>query len=495
MRQIFLILCFFVGFTLSVLVGVSYAEFTCPVGQVATKYRTLPGFFQSGCTSVYCPDRTAGAACTIDPSLKHVSEGWQDDNRFITFIGAPQYNSQYAACRQNYKVDYYECQDLPPERSNGIKDPDEEGIDCGYEGGPACEKKCPDGYALSGDKCIKSLGPASDVWPSLVGKPHPNDPSQTVQPDTPIYSTEAPVTPISAGPGVNVPDSAFSIPESAPPSTDIVQSGQDDTTTISGGGGGNGDYVIKDGLGNVKGFKQTNESSKSNDDGTTTHVHTTTVYNPETGQNTTTTTETVTDDTTGETISSKTSYSGKGSGGTSTGTAVQNGMGSSDGVTGDQYSSGVGTITGAVKDSGKGIEEAIGKLGEKLDGIGDGITAIGSGDDDGEDDLGEFTAPSDEFSIDEGEDAPTEEDYDSESLIDDFIDTHSNIGWLNFFSDSQIQTSSTTCSIDGNVSIGSSSVPISLSLCSFESVFQSLGILFAVIAQLSALIIAFTGFD
>lgn len=487
MRQIFLTLCFFVGFTLSVLVGVSFAD-DCVV---------LDSLYYQGCNPAYGTHwldtttvdigRKGRIACkkTSDSSPSYGTWRFLDEIANTYHVDVSSSNGSQAYL--------YECP-KPPERTNGIKDPDEDGIDCGYDGGPPCENKCPAGYSMIDGACRKIAGPASQIMPSLVGKPHPNDPSKTVQPDTPIYFHESPtVTPILAGPNVTVPDSSFSMPDpsTTTPSDEIGTTAPDDITTVTGGGSsGNGDYVIKDGFGNVKGFRQTNESSTDNGDGTTIHYHTTTVYNPETGQNTTTTTETTTDNTTGETLSSTTSYSGKGSGSTSTGTAVQNGMGSSDGVTGDQYSSGVGTITGAVKDSGRGIEDAIGKLGEKLDGIGDGITAIVSGDDD-EDDLGEFVEPVYDGLSDESTAIPDDSEYSIESLLSDFFNEYMQFGFITVFMETTLDTNSTYCSVTGSV-YGST---VTLSICEYEYVFNQLGAIFSLICQLSALFITFGGLD
>ncbi|PLX91637.1 MAG: hypothetical protein C0620_10860 [Desulfuromonas sp.] len=223
-----------------------------------------------------------------------------------------------------------------------------------------------------------------------------------------------------------------------------------------------GDYVIRDDDGNIVGVKITGPSeSTDNGDGTTTNVTTTTTYNQDTGQNQTTTTTTTTDNATGETLDSSTVSSG--SSGTSGGVGLVGvGLGSTSGVTGDQYARGTDALTDAIE----GTDE-------------DGNTTT-------------FTAPTD------GVFQPPENDeteYDTDGFVDDYIGQYQDFGWLPLFTESRIETSSQTCSIDGYITLSGQSIPVSFSMCEFEGHFQSLGLMLAVVCQFYAIIIAFGGVD
>jgi hypothetical protein len=217
-----------------------------------------------------------------------------------------------------------------------------------------------------------------------------------------------------------------------------------------------GDYVIRDENGNIVEAQIIGESVSETDngDGTTTVVTQDKIYKD--GQTSiTSNTTTVKDNATGEVISQFTTES------SDSASFLGAGRGSTEALTGDQYSKGVESIVDAIK----GEEE------------GEGWSDP------------EYTESDIEYEpIDETQ-------YDYESYIDNFISNNHDIGWLSVISDSGIQTSNPYCSISGDVSIGSTTVPLELSLCDYEDTFQAMGAWLALLVQISALIITFGGLE
>jgi hypothetical protein len=330
----------------------------------------------------------------------------------------------------------YACEDTS---NNNIQDPGEDGIDCGGSTGVECVQSCPDGYILHDGLCYKA---AENPYPA-----------GTTMPDGTISDGEPWLYPGMAA------DPLLHSPDYTPTSTDWEQV-QDyepapvvsDTVTYDK----SGDYVIRDENGNIVEAQIIGESVSETDngDGTTTVVTQDKTYKD--GQTSITSTTTTTkDNATGEVISQSTTES------SGSASFLGSGLGSTEALTGDQYSKGVESIVDAIE----GEEE------------GEGWSDP------------EYTESDIEYeTIDETQ-------FDYESYIDNFISNNHDIGWLSVISDSGIQTSNPYCSISGDVSIGSTTVPLELSLCEFEDTFQTMGAWLALLAQLSALIITFGGLE
>jgi hypothetical protein len=316
---------------------------------------------------------------------------------------------------------------------------DEEGIDCGGSTGVDCVQSCPDGYILHDGLCYKA---AENPYPA-----------GTTMPDGSVSDGEPWLYPgIAADPLLHSPDYT-------PTSTDWDQV-QDyepapvlpDTVEYDK----SGDYVIRDENGNIVEAQIIGESVSETDngDGTTTVVTQDKIYKD--GQTSiTSTTTTVKDNATGEVISQYTEESSDNV------SFIGAGRGSTESVTGDQYSKGVESIVDAIngEEEGEGWSDP------------------------------EYTESDIEYEpLDESQ-------YDYESYIDNFISNNHDIGWLSVISDSGIQTSNPYCSISGDVSIGSTTVPLELSLCDYEDTFQAMGTWLALLVQISALIITFGGLE
>lgn len=352
--------------------------------------------------------------------------------------GTDPYDSCDKSHIGSYEYWFALCEETYP---NGEMDGDETGIDCGGSTGVECVQSCPDGYILHDGLCYKA---AENPYPA-----------GTTMPDGSVSDGEPWLYPGIAA------DPLQHSPEYTPTSTDWEQV-QDyepapvvlDTVTYDK----SGDYVIRDENGNIVEAQIIGESVSETDngDGTTTVVTQDKIYKD--GQTSTiSTTTTVKDNATGEVISQYTAES------SDSASFLGAGRGSTDALTGDQYSHGVESIVDAIK----GEEE-----GEELS----------------------WSDP--EYTQTDIEYEPLDESqYDYESYIDNFISNNHDIGWLSVISDSGIQTSNPYCSISGDVSIGSTTVPLEFTLCDFEDTFQSMGAWLALLVQISALIITFGGLE
>ncbi|MDY0331833.1 MAG: hypothetical protein RBR52_15250 [Thiomonas sp.] len=328
-----------------------------------------------------------------------------------------------------------------PTSENGHQDSDEDGIDCGGSTGVECQISCPDGFILANGLCYK----ASE-------NPYP---AGTEYPNGEISDGEPWVHPgIAADPLQHSPDYV-------PTASDWEEVQEYNPSNVGVGSvtyDKQGDYIIRDENGNIIEAQIIGEhvSQTDNDDGTTTTITQDKIYKDGKTSITSTTT-TVKDNATGEVL---TQYTEEPSDNLA---LIGAGRGSTEPVTGDQYSKGVESIVDAI-----------------------------NGDPDVEDsswsDL-EYTQTDIEYEpLDESQ-------YDYESYIDNFIDTNHNVGWLSVISDSGIQTSNPYCSIDGEISLGSSTHTLSFSLCEFEVTFQAMGTWLALLVQISALIITFGGLE
>jgi hypothetical protein len=361
-----------------------------------------------------------------------------------TYYKSYTYESQNK-CYVIYSTNY---EPPPPWEPNGVMDGDETGVDCGGSTGVECEYKCPDGYVLIDNTCFKDAG---------FEGPDP-DTGETV----PYVNPALQATPLSAAPDYEPTESDWepilsSVPESPTLAVDTVPL----STT---GNPLNGDYVIRDADGNIVAAKVTGSGTTTdNGDGTSTTIMPVTTVNSGTGQNQTTVGTVTTDNNTGAVLGSTQTTTGNT--GTTSGAAklVGVGLGSSGNVTGDEYARGIDQILSAL-----------------------------DGTPESEGDTGGFTSPSESsFEIDDLDAA----DYDTEGLVAGYISEYSNAGWLSLFSGSSIAATSSNCSIDGDISLKDQSVPVSFSMCDFESTFSTMGALFAALAQLTALFIVFGGFD
>ena len=449
MKKIFNLAAFFVGFLLSLGIGISHAYNSHFVDAIDT---------DNGSSVCIGTDLTIvdthptghvngkyGSAWLYDSSGRLY---YQEADGGFTRYDRDQFKGGSCESRDIIPYDGYPPGHEPPPSENGVKDPDEDGIDCGGDTGVPCVPRCPTGYILLNGICVKSTSPPDD----MIGDTYPDGTPITADDDWVNPWLNA--SPILASPDADIPDTAWDSGNNISPSTD------DGDIRIDGSVG---DYIVRDDDGNIVAAKITGDpETTDNGDGTSTVVNNTITYNSDTGQNQTTTTTTTVDNATGDTVDTRTNTTGTSGTSTGTTTLVGVGLGNSGSLSGDEYARGTDLIVGAIN----GVDE-------------DGAPAS-------------FSAPSD-GAVEYGEN--DESEYDSDSYLDDYISEYSDFGWLPLFTDSHVVTSDQYCSIDGSVTLLSQDVPISLSMCEFEGHFESLGIIFAVICQFYALIIAFGGID
>lgn len=532
MRIIINIVFFWLGLVLSFFILSPYVyAFSCADGYTAQEVSS-----RTACTNKYaankcingpdniCSAFTAGASCS--PVITQ-EEGWFGNMKrelYSPRVVGNSYNGFY--CQAPCKETTYECVKTPDpvwctgpdcdwdctcppgyrcssddndascipleNPSNGVQDPDEHGIDCS---GGNCDFRCPSGYSYrSGGFCVTDepvgMRPnniTQDMWFQLFG---------TMDGWTPEVPYNDVVDAIMASGDVSddvldwfgTPNDSTGIdwdsidfievdftgyddltPEQIDAMSSFVQDANSSSiasTTIKADAEGN--TIIRDSSGNII-FAEISGTPEQTDNGDGTTTDTTTNQTVKNGVLITTIT-TVTKDSSGNVIDTSTQTQRKdlnpdGSG-PSDSEKIAMGAGSGDAVSGDEYSVGVTNIIGAVNEIGEGWEQP------------------------GEDE-GEYI-----FDVDQ---EGLEAEYNWQGEVDGFVDGQSSnpsfTGWQDYFNNSTINTTAQTCSIDGNVSVGGQTVPISLSLCEFESTFRALGVFLVVLTQLSALFIAFRGLD
>lgn len=276
------------------------------------------------------------------------SDGWYVSDSYVQFVSGGKLRNYdkngeaLGTCEAVYgdTVEIYTSSTPPdvasPTDTNGVLDPNEDGVDCGGDTGVDCVSRCPDGYVLSNDgtACLKSA-------PSIT--------VDGVLYDDMVYPWQT-ADPILASPDVTISQDSWSEVSTLSSPTAPVYNQQVDDTGDQVTNYTNGDYVVRDSDGNIVSVKITGDPVEvDNGDGTTTTTTTVNSYNSETGQ-AESSTESVTRDSSGNVVSQSTTSSG--TSGTSSGKTklVGVGLGSSSGVTGDQYARGVDQLSGQLSE-------------------------------------------------------------------------------------------------------------------------------------------------
>lgn len=396
MRSITSITFFTIGFLLSIYAGLSFAFGT------------------------YCVETTNGYTVRTDLVVDASGNDYDGDksgfvyiNGRLSFYGGTfwsHYDDDAASTDDHYCDDWgydtvtlYPNEYVPPTATNGVQDPNEDGIDCGGDTGVDCVSRCPDGYTLTpdGQWCRSDEPTGYDrsyleppgwdqpfPWPYLEGWP--------------LFST---VPALDASPDTSLEPDDFGAPSQAKddPDSGAVQVASDD-----------GDYIVFDSDGNIVDGRTTGDSTTTdNGDGTLSVVSPITIYNPD-GTTSEATQTDIVDAATGDVVSSGTTTPA------STGSTVLYGGGSSSGVTGDQFSNGIDKL-------GKDIGDA---LGVDPDGDEGGNSYdLGNGD-------GDFDG------VISDDDMPTEDSI--PDLLNDFL---SNSPITTVFTGSGVEVQNTSCSV------------------------------------------------